>query len=217
MDRRECSLTCPDGGPDPKLNPSLAFAISNAKRAQVSKDAIEKAIAKGQGKSLSGAALDPVFIEAMLPYSVAAILEGQTENKNRVLADVKMIVQRSGGALTPTAFSFEKKGKICFKQHDTIGIDEAMDEAIEAGAEEIFEDQGQLVVETAPEMLSVVRQRMEAALGLQAERSHLFYDPKGDSLSELNDEQTTELQAVLDQLDELDDLQEVYTNAVVQQ
>lgn len=199
------------------MNPTLAFAINSAKRAQLSKDQIEKAIAKGQGKSLSGAALDPVFIEAMLPYSVAAILEGQTENKNRILADVKMIVQRSGGALTPTAFSFKKKGKICFKQHDTIGVDEAMDAAIEAGAEEIFDEQGQLVVETAPDMLSAVRQRMEAALGLEVERSHLFYDPKEDSLAELNDEQTSELQAILDQLDELDDLQEVYTNAVVQQ
>lgn len=164
---------------------------------------------------MSGIALDSVLIEAMLPHSVAAIMEGQTENKNRILADVRMIVQRAGGALTPTSFSFEKKGKIHFKPHDVIGIDAAMDEAIEAGAEEIFEEEGSLVVETAPEMLSAVKDKMQAVLGLEVDRSQIFYDPKEDGLAELNQDQASELQAVLDQLDDLDDLQEVYINAVV--
>lgn len=202
-----------EGGPDAKINPSLAYAVNNAKRAQVSKEAIEKAIAKGQGKSLSGAALDNVLIEAMLPFGVAAIMEGQTENKNRILADVKMIVQRAGGALTPTAFSFEKKGKIWFKQHDTIGVDEAMDEAIEAGAEEIVSEDGQLVVETPPELVSSVAQRMQSVLGLEVERSQIMYDPREETLARLDESQATELQPVLDQLEELDDLQEVYINA----
>jgi len=192
----------------------LAYAINNAKKSQVSKEAIEKAIAKGQGKSLSGAPLDNVLIEAMLPYGVAAIMEGQTENKNRILADVKRIVQRAGGALTPTAFSFEKKGKIWFKQHESIGVDEAMDEAIEAGAEEIISDHGQLVVETAPELLSSVAHRLQSALGLEVERSQIMYDPREETLARLDESQATELQPVLDQLEELDDLQEVYINAI---
>lgn len=194
------------------MNTNLAFAIATAKKAQISKEAIETAIAKGQGKGLNGVSLDNVLLEAMLPYGVAAIMEGQTENKNRVLADVKMIVQRAGGSLSPTAFSFEKKGKIWFRQHDSIGIDEAMDEAIEAGAEEITQEEGQLVVETVPEMLSAVSQRMQKALGLEVERSQILYDPKEETLAKVNEVQASEIQAILDQLDELDDLQEVYTN-----
>lgn len=197
------------------MNTTLQFAINNAKKAQVSKEAIEKAIAKGQGKSLSGAALDNVFIEAMLPYGVAAIMEGQTENKNRTLADVKMIVQRAGGALTPTAFSFEKKGKIWFKPHETVGVDEAMDEAIEAGAEEITMDEGQLVIDTAPELVSSVGQKLQTALGLEVERSQILYDPKEETLAKLDEDQAIEVQAVVNQLEELDDLQEVYVNAAV--
>ncbi|KAK5941865.1 hypothetical protein PMZ80_005816 [Knufia obscura] len=203
-----------EGGPDPSINTALAYAINNAKKAQVSKEAIEKAVAKGQGKSLSGASLDNVLIEAMLPHGVAAIIEGQTESKNRIMADVKMIVQRAGGALTPTAFSFDKKGKVWFKEHETIGVDEAMDEAIEAGAEEITSDDGQLVVETAPELVSSVGQKMQSALGLEVERSQILFDPKEDTLARLDESQASELQSVLDQLEELDDIQEVYINAV---
>lgn len=197
------------------MNTALAFAIGNAKRAQVSKEAIDKAVAKGQGKSLSGLALDTVSLEAMLPYGVAAIIEGQTENKNRILADVKKIVQRSGGSLSPTSFCFEKKGKIWFKQNEAVGVDEAMDEAIEAGAEEITTEDGQLVVETAPDMVSAVSQRLKTALGLETDRSQILFDPKEETVAKLDEDQALELQSVLDQLDDLDDVQEVYVNAVL--
>ena len=196
------------------MNTALAYAINNARKAQVSKEALEKAIAKGQGKSLSGAALDNVLIEAMLPHGVAAIMEGQTENKNRIVADVKSIVQRAGGVLTPTAFSFEKKGKIWFRPHESIGLDEAMDDAIEAGAEDITSDDGQLVVETAPALVSSVGQRLHSALGLEVEKSQILFDPKEETLAKLDETQASELQLVLDQLEDLDDLQEVYINAV---
>lgn len=197
------------------MNPSLAFAINVAKKAQVSKEAIEIAIAKGQGKSVSGASLDNVFLEAMLPFGVAAIMECQTENKNRIVADVKMIVQRAGGSLTPTTFSFEKKGKIWFKPHESIGVDEAMDEAIDAGAEEISAEDGGIVVETMPESLTQVSERLKSALGLVIERSQILYDPKEETLVKLDETQASELQVVLDQIEQLDDVQDLYINAVI--
>lgn len=196
------------------MNASLAFAITSAKKAQVSKEAIEAAIAKGQGKSVSGAALESVFLEAMLPFGVASIMEFQTENKNRVIGDVKMIVQRAGGTLTPTTFSFEKKGKIWFKPHESIGIDEAMDEAIDAGAEEITLEDGGIVVETIPESLTSVSQKLTNSLGLQVDRSQILYDPKEETMVKLGETQASEIQAVLDQLEQLDDLQDLYINAI---
>lgn len=207
-------LILEEGGPDPKLNPALTFAINAAKKAQVAKEAIDTAVAKGQGKSVSGASLDNVLIEAMLPHGVAAIMEGQTENKTRVMADVKSIVQRAGGSISPTAFSFEKKGKVWFKANDSVGVDEAMDEAIEAGAEEIMQEDGQLVIETVPEMVTSVGLKLSQALGLEVERSQIFYDPKEETLAKLDETQATDVQTVLDKLEEIDDLQEIYINAV---
>lgn len=196
------------------MNTNLAFAVNLAKKAQISREAIETAIAKGQGKSLSGAALDNVFVEAMLPHGVAAIIEAQSDNKTRVLADVKSIVQRAGGSLSPSSFCFEKKGRIWFKQHESIGVDEAMDEAIEAGAEEISQDEGQLVVDTAPDMLSLVAQKIGSSLKLEVDRSAIVYDPKQETMASLNEDQAVEIQAVLDQLDDLEhDQLEIYTNA----
>lgn len=207
-------LTDADGGADLKMNTSLAFAVNAAKKAQISKEAIETAIAKGQGKSLSGVSLDHVFLEAMLPYGVAAIIEAQTDNKARVVADVKSIVQRAGGSLSPSSFCFEKKGKIWFKPHDTIGVDQAMDEAIEAGAEEILQDEGQLVIDTAPDMLSAVSQRMQHSLGLDVDRSAIVYEPKQDTMAQVDHEQALGIQAILDQLDDLEhDQLEIYVNA----
>ena len=208
-------LSKTDGGPDPQLNGSLQFAIGVAKKAQVSKELIAESILKGQGKSLSGAVLENVFIEAVLPHGVAAIIEGQAENKKRVLAAVKSIVQRAGGALSPTAFAFEKIGKVWFKPHETVGVDEIMDEAIEGGAEEITLDDGQLMIDTAPEMVSAIGQKLQTAFGLEVERSAILYSPKEETMTKINDEQAIEVQAVLDQLEEVEDLQDIYVNATV--
>lgn len=163
---------------------------------------------------MSGIALENVFLEAMLPFGVAAIMECQTENKNRAIADVKMIVQRAGGSFTPTTFSFEKKGKIWFRPHESIGVDEAMDEAIDAGAEEISLEDGAIVVETVPESLTLVGQKLKSVLGLEIERSQILYDPKEETVVKLDEEQASELQSVLDSLEQLDDVQDVYINAV---
>lgn len=203
----------PEGGPDPKLNPHLGYAIANAKRGQLSKESIDKAVAKGQGISTTGAPLDTVLIEAMLPHGVAAIIECLTENKNRILQEVRMVVSRAGGTMAPAVFLFDKKGKIWFDPKDGVGVDEAMDDAIEAGAEEIGMEEDCIVVETAPDMVSAVSTAMKAKLGLEARRTEILYDPKEELIVRLNDEQASKIQSVVDTLEELDDLQELYLNA----
>lgn len=204
-----------EGGPDPKLNAHLGYAIANAKRGQLSKESIEKAIAKGQGISTTGAPLETVLIEAMLPHGVAAVIECLTENKNRVLQEVRMVVSRGGGTMAPAVFLFDKKGKIWFCPKDGVGVDEAMDDAIEAGAEEIGMEEDCIVVETAPDMVSAVATAMKAKLGLDVRRSEILYDPKEDLMVRLDDEQASKVQSVVDTLEELDDLQDLYLNAAM--
>lgn len=156
--------------------------------------------------------MENVFIEAVLPHGVAAIIEGQSENKKRVLAAVKSIVQRSGGSLSPTSFAFKKVGKAWFKPHESVGVDEVMDEAIENGAEEIVMVEGQLMVHTAPELVSSIGQSLHSAFGLEVERSAILYQPIEMTMMKLDDEQAEEIQTVINSLEDIEDVQDIYVN-----
>ena len=186
--------------------------MANAKKGQVSAKTIEAAIARGQGKSISGAPLENVMIEAMLPHGVAAIIECSTEQKGRVLQDVRTIIVKRGGNVTPTTFLFDRIGRVWFRAQDGIGVDEVMDEAIDAGAIEITMEEGQIVVDTDPAQVSIVAKQLEGRLKLQVERSDILFVPKAESLVELDEERSEEVQNVLNLIDEEPSLQSVYVN-----
>jgi transcriptional/translational regulatory protein YebC/TACO1 len=134
---------------DPAFNPRLANAIVAAKKGALDKVAIETAIARGQGKSATGAALEDLTVEAMLPYA-AMVIQYQTDQKARLLQEIRSIIKRAGGSVTPTAFMFEKKGRIWFERRPEVSVDDILDEAIEAGTMDVEEEDGQLVVNTDP-------------------------------------------------------------------
>ncbi|EXJ87582.1 hypothetical protein A1O3_04542 [Capronia epimyces CBS 606.96] len=204
------------GGPDPSLNSRLASAIANAKKGQLSKASIEHAIAKGQGKSPTGQALEHVIIEAMLPHGVAAMIECQTDNKNRTLPDIRSILNKAGGTVTPTAFLFEKKGRIVFEEQDKLGVDDVLEEAIDAGALDISSEDSRLTVETAPAEVMEVARILQDRFGLRAEKAEVVYAPNEDTLVPLTEEQEEELGHVLDLIEEDPSVQGLYVNAVSQ-
>ncbi|KIW76145.1 hypothetical protein Z517_10890 [Fonsecaea pedrosoi CBS 271.37] len=201
------------GGPDPTMNSRLAHAIAVAKKGQLSKTAIEHAIAKGQGISPSGQALDNVTIEAMLPHGVAAMIECQTDNKARTLTSIRNIITKAGGTVTPTAFMFEKKGRISFEEQEKIGVEDALEDAIEAGALDIAAEENRLVVETEPADVMAVAQKLQSKLGIQVEKAEVVYMPNEDSMVSLSTQQEEEVQAILDSLEEDPSLQNLYINA----
>src|SRR5436190_22490915 len=93
------------------------------------KSSIEAAIARGQGISFTGAALESVILEAILPPSVAFVIDCQTDSKLRLLQDLRLIIKNYGGTVTPTSYLFEKKGIIVFEKDERgIGVDEVLDE-----------------------------------------------------------------------------------------
>jgi transcriptional/translational regulatory protein YebC/TACO1 len=195
------------------MNPRLFDAIAAAKRNQLSKQAIEHAIAKGQGKTIGGQVLENVLIEAMLPHGVAAMMECETDNKARTLTAIRMIINKAGGTVTPTAFLFEKKGRINFEKQDAVSLEDAMDDAIEAGALDInFEDE-QLVVETEPSEVMAVARKLQAKLNLQIGKAEVVFIPNEDSLVTLSDEHENEVRGVIDALEEEPTLQNMYLNA----
>ncbi|KAL2815976.1 transcriptional regulator TACO1-like protein [Aspergillus granulosus] len=201
-------------GPDPKFNPRLALALSNAKRAGIPKAIIEAAIARGQGVSVTGEALEPVTIEAIFPHSVAAVIECQAEGKARCLQDVRHLVKNAGGSATPTAYLFEKKGKIVFEKKDGLSADDCLDQAIEAGATDITADEeGRIVVYTEPTETKGVGEALSKSAGLTIEGLEIIWVPNEDTLVELKDEtQVQDIEDLLSALHEEPSVRDIYLN-----
>ncbi|KAJ5757418.1 uncharacterized protein N7511_006112 [Penicillium nucicola] len=202
-------------GPDPKYNPRLTLALSNAKRASIPKIIIEAAILRGQGLSVSGQALESVTIEAMLPGSVAAVVECQTDQKARVLQDVRYLIKDNGGIVTPTTYLFEKKGKVVFEKKDGTNPDDYLDQAIEAGAADITtDDKGRLVLLTNPSETKSVGETFAKLSGLEIEELEIFWDPNADTMVEVQDgEHIKALEDLLSGLREDSSVQDIYLNS----
>jgi transcriptional/translational regulatory protein YebC/TACO1 len=149
----------------------------------------------------------------MLPGAVAAIVECQTDSKGRTLHDVRHILHRNGGNMTPTAFLFEKKGKIWFEEKPDVSVDLIMDEAIEAGATDITTEDGMIVVETEPSDVTAVAVKLQQLFSLQVHHSSIIYDANEDTLVELDERQGEDLQRIIELVEEDPDVQNVYTNA----
>ena len=197
------------------MNPRLATAIANAKRGALSKSSIDLAIAKGQGKSVSGAALEALTIEAMLPASVAAIIECQTDQKARVLQDIRYIINKHGGVVTPTNYLFEKKGRVVFQRKEGTSADDILDEAVEAGALDVdTNDDGQIVIDTDPSDLSIVAQKLVDAFGFSIQRSSIIHVSRPETVVSLSDKDAQEVENVINLLEEDPSVQDVYINAV---
>ncbi|RYN63412.1 hypothetical protein AA0118_g4830 [Alternaria tenuissima] len=201
-------------GPNPDLNPRLALAISTAKKSAVPKASIEAAIARGQGLSASGAALENVLLEAILPPSIATIVECQTDNKLRTLADLRLLVKEAGGSVSTVAFMFEKKGRIILRKKDGVGVDEVLEPALDAGVLDVDEDaEGRVVLYTEPASTNKTAEKLAKELDLEIEESEIIYDPNEDTKVPLEDEGAAkELNSFLDDLQEVQGVQGVYMN-----
>ncbi|KAL9104379.1 MAG: hypothetical protein Q9163_000679 [Psora crenata] len=186
-------------GPDPKLNPRLAAVISAAKRQGFPKQSIENAIARGQGVSSSGKPLESLTIEALLPPSIAAIIECQTDSRLRTLADIRYMVKEAGGTVTPTNHLFDKRGKVVFTNPGYMSEQDIFDQAIEAGAIDITTaDDGKIVVITEPEQTTAIAKRLSVSLRLIVESSEIMWVPKEEMMVEVKDgEQSSQLDRFL--------------------
>ncbi|RJE23014.1 DUF28 domain-containing protein [Aspergillus sclerotialis] len=201
------------GGPDPKFNNRLSIALASARREGIPKSIIESAIARGQGLSVTGQALEHVTIEAMLPHSVAAVIECQTDQKGRVLQDVRYIVKEIGGTVTPTTYLFEKKGRIIFEKWDGLNPDDYLDQAIEAGAADIAADEkGRLVAFTEPTETKHVGESLAKMTGLSIEELEIIWEPNKDTLVNVDEEQAKDIEGMLSALREDTSVRDIYLN-----
>lgn len=178
------------------------------------KASIEASIARGQGLGVSGEALESVTIEAMLPGSVAAVIECQTDQKARVLQDLRYIIKDYGGTVTPTTYLFEKKGKIVFEKNEGVNPDDYLEKAIEAGATDVDTDEeGRLVLYTEPTETKAVGETFTKETGLKIESSDIMWDPNKDTMVKLEkEEDIKDLEEALSAIREDSSVQDIYLN-----
>jgi transcriptional/translational regulatory protein YebC/TACO1 len=169
-------------GPELDGNPRLADLVTKAKKAGFLKASIEAAIARGQGRSTSGASLESVTVEGLLPHNIAVIVECETDRKLRTLAEVRTVIKDSGGTSTPTSYLFTKKGRVVLEEKDGVGMDQVLEAALEAGALDVDEDtDGRMVVVTEPDETRAVGDALSKALDVQIATSEIVWDPNEDT------------------------------------
>ena len=201
-------------GPDPNANPRLALAIQIAKKAGIPKSNIESAILRGQGKSTSGAALEAVTLEAMLPPSIATVIDCQTDNKLRTLADLRLLVKDYGGNVTPIGYLFEKRGRIILRKSGGLVLDDVLEPALDAGALDAIEDaEGRIILFTEPAYTKSTAETLTKKYKLEIEETEIIWDPNADTKAALNDEEAAKkFGEFLEKLQEVMGVQGVYMN-----
>lgn len=196
-------------GPDPASNPSLAMAIDKAKAANMPKANIERAIARVSDKS--AAQLEEITYEAYGPSGAAFVIEVATDNRNRTLPEIKAVLSKSGGRLAEVGsvlFQFEQKGVITIADQS----EEIMMAALEAGAEDVEEENGETFVYTAVHDLMSVRDKL-ATKNLKIISAELEYIAQNQL--DLNDELQEKVIQIMNALDDLDDVINIYTNVAL--
>ncbi len=207
---REITVAAREGGGDPDGNPWLRTAIENAKAANMPKDNIEKAILRGTG-ALAGATLEEVTYEGYGPGGVAILVQAVTDNTNRTVADVRRSLERHEGNLGrdgSVAWNFERKGQILI---DAGRYDEevALEAVLESGAEDLQTEGEVYVVTTDPSSFHAVREALRAK-GIEIVEGRLVMVAKSTVRVEGRDAER--LVALLEVLEDLDDVQNVYSN-----
>jgi YebC/PmpR family DNA-binding regulatory protein len=205
---REITVAAKQGQPDPAFNPRLRAALTAARQANMTKDAVERAIKKATGAG-GGEDYVEVRYEGRGPAGVALIVEALTDNRNRTAGDVRSMFAKHGGALGETvAFQFDRLGVVRYPA--AVADAEAMLEAaIEAGAQDVASGEEGHEVLTAPEDLNAVRDALESRFG---EAAGVKLEWRPNLTVSLDEEGAASVLKLIDALEDHDDVQNVYAN-----
>ncbi|MEX0686725.1 MAG: YebC/PmpR family DNA-binding transcriptional regulator [Balneolales bacterium] len=212
---KEINIAARDGGGDPESNARLSLAIDNAKSINMPKDNIERAIKKGTGElDGGGAAWEEISYEGYGPGGIAYFVECTTDNQKRTVSEVRHAFSKRGGNLGTTGsvgFMFNQKGVITLLSGD-VDAETLMLEAIEAGAEDIKEEDDTLEVITVREELFTVKSALEGA-GYKVESANLQRIPT--TLTKVDADTAISNFKLIELLEESDDVNDVFTNMEV--
>ena len=210
---REIMVAARTGGGDPTANPRLRLAIEKAKAANMPADTVKRNIDKATG-NLEGVSYEEIRYEGYGLGGAAIIVDTMTDNRVRTVAEVRHAFSKYGGNMGTegsVAFQFKHCGQLIFAPGTS--EDKVMEVALEAGAEDVIaDDDGAIEVLTAPGDFEAVRDALEAA-GLKPEVAEVTM--RAENTNELAGDDAARMQKLLDMIEELDDVQDVYHNAAL--
>lgn len=208
---REITVAAREGGGDADMNPALRIAVDKALGANMTRDTVERAIKRGTG-DLDGVNYEDIRYEGYAPCGIAILVECSTDNKNRTVAEVRHAFSKYNGNLGTdgsVAYMFDKVGVILMEQ----GADEdsVMDVVLDAGAEDVVtHEDGSIEVNCAPgDYIAVVSALTEA--GMEMESSEIAQRAANEIA--LSDSDAEKVMKLIDALEDLDDVQDVFSNA----
>lgn len=207
---KEIQIAARLGGGNPDGNPRLRTAIQTARDANMPKDNIERAVRKGTGEE-PGTNYEDFIFEGYGPGGVAIIVEGTTDNKNRTTPEIRHVFTKHGGKLGEigsVSFMFDKHG-IIMVPSEGLTEDQAMEAALEAGADDVTTEDGFFQIKTSPESMFSVREAIEAKK-IKVESSEVQQIPK--STVHLEGKDAEKLLKLLQALEEHDDVSKVAAN-----
>ena len=212
---REVTVAARLGGTDPAMNPRLRLAIDKAYDANMPKDTIERAAKRGAG-GLEGVTYEEIRYEGYGSGGAAVMVDCMTDNRTRTVAEVRHAFTKHGGNLGTdgsVAFLFKHRGQFVFAPGTS--EEKVLEAALDAGAEDVVKnDDGSVEVICAPEDFVAVRDGLAKA-GLKPELAEITMKPTAETL--LKGDEGARMQRLLDALENLDDVQDVYTTAVIDQ
>lgn len=208
---REIMVASKLGMPDPAANPRLRAAIIAARKENMPRDRIERAIAAGQPGGNDGAVYDEVRYEGYGPGGCALIIEALTDNRNRTASELRAALTKNGGTLGETgsvAFMFKRQGEIVFLAK-VASADAMLEQVIEAGGDNVESDDDRHIIHTSVEDFGAVRSALEAKFG-EPESAKLMW--QANSLNPVTGDAAQDLIKLLDILEDNDDVQTVTGN-----
>lgn len=207
---KEITVAARMGGGDPEGNPRLRTAIQSAKAENMPKDNIERAVKKGTGE-LEGVSYEEITYEGYGPGGVALLVECLSDNKNRTVADIKHILDKHGGSLGGpgcVAWIFEKRGMIIFDR-DKVDADKLLDVALEAGAEDVKEEETEFEVIIVPSKFEAVKKAFDDR-GMVYSVAEVSMVPQ--NTVKLEGRKAEQMVNLMEALEENDDVNNVYAN-----
>jgi YebC/PmpR family DNA-binding regulatory protein len=208
---REIAVAAREGGGDPEVNFRLRLAVDKARAENMPKDNIERAIRRGTGEDKDGAAYEEIMYEGYGPKGVAFMIETVTDNRNRSVSEIRHALTKSGGSMGEVgsvAWQFERMAYFAFLS-SALDYDKAFELAIEAGAEDVMEDDGMIEITGPVDTFKTIADLLHEAK-VNPEEAELRMFPKQEM--ELDVNETLQVMKVIDSIEEMDDVQNVYSN-----
>ncbi len=208
---RQITIAVKEGGADPDTNPRLRVLIQQAKKENMPKDNVERAIKKATSKDEAG--YKEMVYEGYGPNGIAVVVETATDNPTRTVANVRSYFNKNGGSLGTTGsleFLFDHKCVFHVVKTDDIELEELELELIDFGVDEVVEDEGEIILYGEFKSYSAIQKYLEEEKGLDITTAEFERIP--NDVKELNEEQKEAVQKLLDKIEDDDDVQNVFHN-----